>query len=242
MNVTNPLSYAGKVIIVTGGSRGIGNAIAKRYLEFGGRVIITGTADSHNVRDGLEYHCLDCSNRESVKSFTKFITQMARLDVLVNNAGVNKINLLPDIDPKDFDSLYEINLRAPFLLSQAAAKVMANGGHILNVASIWSTVSRAGRISYISSKSGVTGLTRGLATDLAPQNILVNTLSPGFVGTELTYTSLSPTEIEELTKNIPIGRLAEPSEIADQAVFITSSMNTYMTGRNIIVDGGFTNV
>lgn len=239
----NPLSFEGQTVIVTGGTRGIGKAIAELYLSMGASVIVTGRSKTADVQDGFTYCALDCSEQRSVEAFVDYIGGMSRLDVLVNNAGINKINIVDDIKSEDFDMLYQINLKAPFLLCQAAAKVMRNdGGKILNIASIWSKVTRAGRISYISSKSGLAGMTRGMATDLACDNILVNTLSPGFVGTELTYASLNEQEISELTKNIPLGRLASPDEIATHAIFLTSKMNTYLTGRNIVVDGGFTNV
>lgn len=239
----NLLRFDGRNVIVTGGTRGIGKAIAELYYSLGAQVTITGRGTDNPMADQFDYCQLDCSDADSVENFIAYIDQLSCLDVLVNNAGINKINVLEDIDVEDFDNLYAINLRSPFLLCKAAAKKMkGKGGHILNIASIWSKVTREGRVSYISSKSGLAGMTRGMATDLARDNILVNTLSPGFVGTDLTYTSLTQAEIESLCKDIPIGRLAAPSEIANQAIFLTSELNTYLTGRNIIVDGGFTNV
>lgn len=241
--MVNPLSFEGQTVIVTGGTRGIGKAIAELYLSMGAKVIVTGRAKNSEIQGKFTYCSLDCSVQSSVEDFVDYIGRLSKLDVLVNNAGINKINLVEQINVEDFDELYQVNLKSPFLLCQAAAKVMRNdGGRILNIASIWSKVTRAGRISYISSKSGMAGMTRGLATDLASDKILVNTLSPGFVGTELTYASLNEQEINELTKNIPLGRLASPDEIAAHAIFLTSKMNTYLTGRNIVVDGGFTNV
>ncbi len=240
------LSFHGKVVIVTGGTRGIGKAIVDLYLSLGAKVIITGRSESTIIEPAQKnptYFTLDCSDQKSVVRFVDFISKMSRLDVLVNNAGINKINSIADIAIEDFDNIYAVNLKSPFLLCQAAASVMKkSGGKILNIASIWSKVTRAGRISYISSKSGLAGMTRGLATDLAPFNILVNTLSPGFVGTDLTYASLTEKEISQLCENIPLGRLAKPEEIASHVIFLTSDMNTYLTGRNIVVDGGFTNV
>jgi 3-oxoacyl-[acyl-carrier protein] reductase len=117
-----------------------------------------------------------------------------------------------------------------------------NKGWILNLGSIWSVISKPMRSLYSTSKSGITGMTRSMAVELASKNILINCISPGFVMTDLTRSSLSSTEIDELSRKIPMGRFAQPAEIARMAIFLTSEENTYLTGQNIVVDGGFTNI
>jgi len=237
------LNFTGKLVIVTGATKGIGKAIAELYLSLGAKVLITGRSQKYDGDDRFIYHSLDCSSEISVNEFIIYLNSYANIDVLVNNAGINRINHIYDISSCDFNEVIDVNLKAPFYLCQAVAKkMMTTGGKILNVASIWSVITREGRTSYICSKSGLAGLTRGLATDLAKYNILVNSISPGFIGTELTYQSLSKAEIDNLCNQVPIGRLASPSEIANHAIFMTSDLNTYMTGQNVTVDGGYTNV
>jgi 3-oxoacyl-[acyl-carrier protein] reductase len=237
------LNFEGKFVIITGATRGIGKSIAELYLSLGAKVLITGRSPEYIGNDDFLYHPLDNSSLTSVNEFINHLNSFKKIDVFVNNAGINRISRIECISTCDFDEVIDVNLKAPFYLCQAVAKkMMAYGGKILNIASIWSVITREGRTSYICSKSGLTGLTRGLATDLAKYNILVNSISPGFIGTELTYQSLSEKEIDNLCDQIPIGRLASPTEIANHAIFMTSDLNTYMTGQNIIVDGGYTNV
>jgi 3-oxoacyl-[acyl-carrier protein] reductase len=135
-----------------------------------------------------------------------------------------------------------INLRAPLLLSQAVAAGMRERGwgRIVNVASIWSVITKPGRAMYTAAKAGLAGLTRTLAVELAPSGVLVNTVSPGFTRTELTAATLSPQDAASLAGQVPAGRFAEPAEIAQVVLFLASPANTYLTGQNIVVDGGFT--
>lgn len=237
------LNYKGKRVVITGGTRGIGLALTQKYLELGAEVIVTGTKKSYQTENNSHYISLECSDRKSINDFISELSQYGTIDVFINNAGINIINYIDDVDVFDFDKVIDINLKAPFILSQLVSQqLMRSGGKILNIASIWSVITRRGRVSYITSKTGVVGLTKGLATDLAEKNITVNSISPGFVKTELTYSSLSKMEIEDLERKIPLGRLAEPQEIANLACFLTSDKNSYMTGQNIVVDGGFCNV
>jgi 3-oxoacyl-[acyl-carrier protein] reductase len=237
------LNFKDKFVIVTGATRGIGKSIAELYLSLGAKVLITGRKQEYNDNENFLYYPLDNSSKESLANFISHLDSYKKIDVFVNNAGINRINRVEDITARDFEEVIDVNLKAPFYLCQAIAKkMMTEGGKILNISSIWSVITREGRSSYISSKSGLSGLTRGLATDLAKFNILVNSISPGFIGTELTYQSLSEEEINNLCRQIPVGRLASPSEIANHVIFMTSELNTYMTGQNIIIDGGYTNV
>jgi 3-oxoacyl-[acyl-carrier protein] reductase len=170
---------------------------------------------------------------------------MHNLSILVNNAGINRIQLLPDFTEEDFDEITETNYRAPYLVMQTVARVMIRDGvpgRIINIGSIWALQTKAGRTAYCGSKAGLLGMTRAAATDLAPHGILVNAISPGFVETDLTSSTLGPEGMKEVARQIPLGRLAQPIEIAKVVAMLASSDNTYLTGQNIIVDGGFTNV
>lgn len=239
------ISFKNKTVIVTGGSSGIGQAIANQFSELGANVIITGRSLKApiNLSKNTKYLQLDLLKNSSLDNFLEKIKSENKIDVLINNAGINAINELDEININDHNDLLKVNLDGPFLISKSVASSMkSNGGKIINIGSIWSKISKKGRVSYITSKAALAGLTRGLATDLAEFNILVNTVSPGFTITDLTKKSLSKQEIDEISQIIPLKRMASTSEISNIVVLLSSEMNTYITGQNILVDGGYTNV
>ena len=208
-------------ILVTGGTRGIGQSIAD-YFSRPAYSHITGKSDSfNNTRlPSVRYHQLDLTCKESTFKFLRDIRNERPIDVLINNAGINKINCLDKIQQADLEAVIAVNTLGPVRVTQALAETMPNGGRIVNIGSIWGSISKGGRIAYSTSKSALLGLTRGLATELAPKGILVNLVSPGFVDTELTRASLSDEEINTLTARCPFGRLAEPNEIAKVVAFV----------------------
>ena len=243
------IDFSNKTVIVTGGTRGIGAAIVELFQQCNAQVIGTGTNTKELERLNQEskerktdYIYLDFTSNESVQKFLKFIDKQDRIDVLINNAGVNRINDINDIDENDWDWINRVNLRGPFLLTRAVSGRMKKqgSGRIVNIASIFGVVSKEKRVTYSTTKWGLVGFTKAVALDLAPYNILVNAVSPGFVDTELTRKILGNKEIEELIDTIPQKRLADAGEIAKSVVFLASHHNTYITGQNIIVDGGFT--
>ena len=241
--------FSNKTVIVTGGTRGIGAAIVELFQQCNADVIATGTDTKEMDRINrdpsggkLKYIHLDFNSNDSVQSFLDFINKRDRIDVLINNAGVNKIATIDKIDENEWDWINKVNLRGPFLLTKAVSEIMKKQGYgrILNIASIFGVVSKVKRAAYSTTKWGLVGFTKAVALDLAPHNILVNAVSPGFVDTELTRKILGNKEIKELIDTIPQKRLADAGEIAKTVVFLTSHHNTYITGQNIIVDGGFT--
>lgn len=239
------ISFKGKTVVITGGTRGIGKSIAEKVHHCGGAVIVTGTKSNKpsSVKKEIKYEKLDLTSETSICRFVEVLNRYSQIDVLINNAGTNIIQNIDQIKQSDFLNVLNTNLVGPFTLSKEISKLMrSNCGKIINIGSIWSVISKKGRINYITSKSGLAGLTRGLATDLAHKNILVNTLSPGFVDTDLTRKSLSDTDIAGLVADIPLNRLCQPDEIANVVAFLASDLNTYITGQNILVDGGFSNV
>jgi NAD(P)-dependent dehydrogenase (short-subunit alcohol dehydrogenase family) len=240
------MSLKGQVALVTGGTRGIGHAIANRLLECGATVVITGRNETRPAGlDRFSYLQADFSERAKVEAFASTVEGLEGLSILVNCAGINKINRLEVFPSQDFDEIQDVNTRAPYLVMQAAARNMIAAkrmGKILNIASIWASHTKVGRSAYCTSKSAILGMTRAASADLASKGILVNALSPGFIATELTEQTLGPAGIEEMQALVPMGRLGKPEEIAKMAVFLVGADNTYMTGQNIIVDGGFTNV
>jgi 3-oxoacyl-[acyl-carrier protein] reductase len=241
------IDFKNKTVIVTGGTRGIGDAIVKLFQECNAQVITTGTHfdDIERLNQAsdtrVKYIHLDLTSNESVQQFLGYIAKLDKIDVLINNAGVNKIDSIEKVSEEDWDWINNVNLRGPYLLTRAVSKIMQNQGYgrMVNIASIFGVVSKAKRSAYSTTKWGLVGFTKAVALDLAPHNILVNAVSPGFVDTELTRKILGNKEIEELINTIPQKRLADAEEIAKTVLFLSSDYNTYITGQNIIVDGGF---
>ena len=245
------IDFNGHTVLVTGASRGIGAAIAMAFEAAGASLLLTGTnqneideLNQRNAQQGkqhVRWLQADFSSAASTTSFLEVIAQYPPIHVLINNAGTNRISLIDEVSAEDLDMLLSVNLRAPLLLCKSVSRAMKqmNYGRIVNIASIWSVVTKPGRVVYSATKSGLAGMTRSVAVDLAPYGILVNALSPGFVNTELTNTTLSEEERECIAGQVPLGRFAEPEEIARMVLFLSSKMNSYLTGQNIVVDGGF---
>ena len=246
--------FSGQVALVTGGTRGLGKQIADDLFNLGSDLIITGTNSNHikelnhtlvpEKRKRVKYIAADFRDAENIKQFTKQIMAYERIDVCVNNACINRINYIDETLLEDWDDIITVNLKAPFMIIREAAKIMKkrNYGRIVNISSIFGVVSRAKRSIYSTSKFGLRGLTLAVANELAKYNILVNSVSPGFVLTELTKRILTGEEMTELADQVPIRRFAMPDEISRVVIFLASSLNTYIAGQNIIVDGGYVNV
>lgn len=218
--------FSNKNILVTGGTGGIGTAIAALFDQFKGNVIVTNSklADFKYTEDIIT-----------------LLDELPNIDICVNCAGINVINELHNINEEDFDDIMHVNVKAPFLISKHVAEHMKKqkNGKIVNISSIWGDKTISGRLCYTTSKSALIGMTKTLAVELAKYNIQVNTVSPGFTNTKLTNGILSKKQIKELISNVPMGRMADPAEIARIVMFLCSNQNTYITGQNIIVDGGF---
>jgi len=244
------LDFSGKKVLITGATRGIGAAIADAFADSGAELILTGTQqhviDDMNAQNNerSEYWCVDFNDRKSLDTFCARLDGLDRLDVCVNNAGINRLNPIDKIVTEDLDAVLDINLRAPFLVCRSASRLMKRQqyGRIVNIASIWSVISKPGRAAYSASKFGITGMTKTLAVELGRDGILVNAVSPGFIMTDLTAQSLSPAEQTELSNEVPLGRFGQPDEIAQVVLFLSSDLNTYITAQNIVADGGFTSV
>ena len=217
------------LVLVTGGSRGIGKAIVERYRRAGCEVFAPPRSE------------LNLLDKNSVDEFIS-ANRDKKIDVIINNAGINDINLIEDITDDEIEKMLTTNLISPIRLIRGFVGQMKERkfGRIVNIGSVWAVVSKPGRGVYSASKNGLHGITNTLALELAPYNILVNTICPGFVLTELTSKNNTPAQIESLAKDIPLGRLAAPEEIADLVYFFGSEQNTYLTAQKIIADGGFT--
>ncbi len=164
------------------------------------------------------------------------------VDILINNAGINVLNTVPNVGGEAWQNMLQVNLNGPLRLIQAYAPAMAQRGwgRILNISTIFSLVTREQRSAYSMTKSALNALTRSVAVEFGPHGVLANSLAPGYVDTALTRQNNSPEAIVALAKNIPLRRLARPEELAKVAAFLVSDDNTYLTGQTVLADGGFT--
>ena len=216
-----------RTALVTGASRGIGRAVVERLKYYGARTITPVRSE------------LDLLSNESIDRYLASLK--GPVDILVNNAGINKIAPYEAVTDDNLQETLQLNLIAPIRLARALAPRMAERayGRIVNISSIWSIVSKGGRLPYSVSKSGLNGMTRTLAVEVAPFNVLVNGVAPGFVNTELTKQNNSEQDLATIRGAIAMRRLAEPQEIAEVVSFLCSEKNSYVTGQIIVVDGGF---
>ncbi len=217
-----------RIALVTGASRGIGAAIREKFAMDG----ITVLAPRRDE--------LDLLSNESIDAFLASLHEP--IDILVNNAGINYLAGISELSPEKAQIMTQVNIFAPMRLVQGVATCMkARGyGRVVNISSIFGFVSKERRLLYTTTKAGLIGMTKTLAIELAPFNILVNSVAPGYVMTELTSQNNSEADLEKIRSAIPMGRLAKPAEIADVVAFLCSDRNTYLTGQTIVVDGGFT--
>ena len=227
--------------LVTGGTRGIGAAVAVALRDAGLDVVVTGTSPAGEAPEGCDYLVADLTVPAAAEGFAAEVAG-AGFSILVNNAGVNKVGRVDGYQLSDLERILDVNLVAPYLLCRAVVPGMRaqQFGRIVNITSIFGVVSKAGRSAYSASKFGLFGLTRALALEVAEDNILVNCLAPGFVDTELTRTVLGAAGIAEMVQQVPMRRLARPEEIARYVAFLCGEDNTFMTGQTMVVDGGFT--
>ena len=239
----NNLSFEGKTALITGASRGIGQRIAYFLNELGCHVIVTGTKDTvKKLKENQRYIPLDLADEKSINSFLKTVEKISKIDILINNAGINIIEPIDQIKRENWERIMKVNLTGPMRIMNVVSRSMIRKkikGKILNISSIFGLISKAKRDSYSASKFGLIGLTKAAALDLAPHNILVNALCPGFVLTDLTKSILSAQERQKISQEIPLGRFAEELEIAQTAIFLCSDFNTYITGQTIVIDGGY---
>jgi len=236
-------SLTGRKALVTGGTRGIGTAIAVRLIADGAEVTVTGTRSDGSAPAGSRYRPVDFKNESETQAFADEIAA-SEFDILVNNAGINKIAPFAQIDIRDFDSIQTVNVRAAFLFCRAVLPGMTSRGwgRIVNIASVFGIVSREFRASYSASKFALDGLTAALAAEVASKGVLANCVAPGFIDTELTRSILDEEGIAELVARVPARRLGRPEEVAALVGWLAGPENTFVSGQIIAIDGGFTRV
>lgn len=244
------MSLKGKNALVTGGSRGIGRAIAIELSKQGSNVIITYINSEEKAKEVVEEVKKNGVKALAVKaniSIEKDVDDMMKtinenfgsVDILVNNAGITRDNLLVRMKSEDWDSVIETNLKGVFLCTKAVSRKMMRKkyGKIVNIASVVGISGNAGQGNYSASKAGIIGFTKSIARELGSRGINVNAVAPGFVDTDMTKV-LSSDIKEQIKRNIPLGRVAKPEDIANTVVFLCSEKSDYITGQVINVDGG----
>lgn len=241
--------------IVTGGTRGIGRAIVKELASRNYGVQFSDVAFVYNSCDecaeelikeldnsGTKIYAFkaDVTSLETAQAVTgEAIEKMGGVDILINNAGITRDNLLLRMSEKDFDDVINVNLKSVFNYTKAVVKPMISQryGRIINISSVVALMGNAGQANYVASKSGVIGFTKSMARELASRNINVNAIAPGYIQTEMTQ-KLSDDQKKKLLQNIPAGRLGTPEDVAKVVAFLCSGDADYITGQVISVDGG----
>jgi NAD(P)-dependent dehydrogenase (short-subunit alcohol dehydrogenase family) len=242
----------GRVAVVTGGAQGIGRAIADQLAIAGADVIVgdltiaEGEHPGIDESEGLEFTHLDVTSEESIAALMAFVAESrGRLDIVVNNAGIMFEVPVDEQTAEQWDRMMSVNLRGPFLMAKHAARLLAHSGHgsVVNIGSIEGYSANPGHTAYAASKGGLHGLTKALAVDLGPRGIRCNAIAPGWIDTELnaSYINNHPERAEAvaaLARLHPIGRIGDPTDIGDVAVWLASDESRFVTGQVITVDGG----
>lgn len=243
------MRFKDEVVLVTGSTRGIGKEIAKSFAQEGARVLLVGRqADAAQAavrelaQSGLkaESFICDVTNLKSVEEMVnKILDKYNRIDILVNNAGITKDNLLLRMSESDWDNVLSINLKGVFNSTKIVTKAMlrAKKGRIISIASIIGITGNAGQANYAASKAGIIGFMKSVAKEIASRGITVNVVAPGYIQTDMTAQLKEQTK-EDILKNIPLGRLGTPADVAGVCMFLASKEADYITGQTFVVDGG----
>ena len=250
MTVTGPQPLlTDKVAVITGGARGIGLTIAKRFAAEGADCALydvqaplleQAASELRAMGRRAEIFQVDVTKGDDVHSAVeKTLDKFGKVDILINNAGITRDGLLLRMSEQDWDVVLNVNLRGAFLCTKAAAKPMikARAGRIVNMASIIGVIGNAGQANYAASKAGLIGLTKSTAKELASRGITCNAIAPGFIQTEMTHALPEETK-QQLLAVIPLGTLGEPRDVAEAALFLVSDAARYITGHVLQVDGG----
>ncbi len=239
-----------RIVVVTGGSRGIGRAICTRLGTSGTTVFFADISDPQTAEETVKavaetggkayFHQVDVASEAAVADYFKTVLQKAeRIDVLVNNAGITRDGLLMRMKEDDWNAVLNVNLKGTFNCTKLAAKTMMKQryGRIINIASVVGVSGNPGQANYVASKAGVIGLTKAVARELASRNITVNAVAPGYIATDMTR-DLNETAKTAMINQIPLGRIGTPEDIAGVVAFLASPAADYMTGQVIHVSGG----
>jgi 3-oxoacyl-[acyl-carrier protein] reductase len=248
--MTDPLDFSGKVVLVTGSSRGLGAEMIKAFGQRGAKCVVNYIADpagenksdadavANVLTDPLVMEC-DVTNSEQVESMMKAIAdKFGGLDILINNSGIIRDRTIKKLTAEDFESVVRVNLTGTFNVTQKAAAILRKDGRIVNLSSVSGQMGLFGQANYSSSKAAIIALTKVSAREFARQNITVNAIAPGFI--DVGMSNGMPDEVTaNFIKQIPLGRLGDAENIVDAALFLCSPMASYITGHVLNVNGGF---
>lgn len=240
-----------QIAIVTGGTAGIGKAIALRFAEYGAYVAIFGTNPERGSQvveaikalpqsAGADFYPLNVANFAEVDdAIKKVLESKGRVDILVNNAGITRDQLLMKMSEDDWDSVMNVNVKSCYNSAKSLVRAFlkAKKGKIINMSSVIGLTGNAGQVNYAASKAAIIGMTKALAKELASRNIHVNCIAPGFIATNMTEV-LADNQKEATLAKIPLGRMGTPEDIANVALFLASPLSDYITGQVFTVDGG----
>lgn len=237
-----------RVALITGGSRGIGKEIAKKFASNNYNLVINYVSDNTDLEGlkkefentGVLFVKADVTNYESCENMVnEAIKEFGRIDVLVNNAGITRDNLLMRMKEEDFDKVININLKGTFNMTKIVTPYMMKQryGKIVSISSVVGVTGNAGQSNYAASKAGIIGFTKSIARELASRNILANCIAPGFIKTDMTDV-LSDAVKESIHAQIPLKKMGDPKEVANAVYFLASEENSYITGQVLNVDGG----
>ena len=248
--MADPFDFTGKVVLVTGSSRGLGAAMIKAFGDRGAQCVVNfisdpegkNKADAENVAGGLKHPLVvecDVTKPDQVEAMMKQIAdKLGGLDVLVNNSGIIRDRTIKKLTLEEFESVVRVNLAGTFNVTQKAAAILRQGGRIINLSSVSGQMGLFGQANYSSSKAAIIALTKVSAREFARQQITVNAIAPGFI--DIGMSKGMPDEVtENFKKQIPLGRLGEAREIVDAALFLASPMASYITGHVLNVNGGY---
>lgn len=244
--MTITIDLTGQTALVTGGTRGIGLAVAKRLVEAGARVaVMSRNADdaravASELGDDMIGVGCDIADPQQVEAAVAEVAdQLGGIDILVNNAGFTRDNILLRLGQEDWDDVLATNLTGVFHMTKAVIKGMMKrrAGRIINMTSVIGITGNKGQANYAASKAGLIGFTKSVAREYASRNILVNCIAPGFIDTALT-SGLPPEAQEALLSGVPLGRLGQPDDVAGAVLFLASDLAAYVTGQVLVVDGG----
>lgn len=234
----------GKIALITGGTSGIGYAIAQKFTEQGCQVILFAQNPEKGEKAAKDLNALfvpvDVSNTALVEEKIKeILSSHGKIDILVNNAGITRDGLLMKMTEEDWDSVLDTNAKSCFNTCRAVARSMlkARSGKIINISSVVGISGNPGQVNYAASKGGMIAMTKAMALEFASRNIQVNCIAPGFIETQMTDL-LTPEQKEAILSRIPVGRMGKTEEVADAALFLASSLSSYVTGQVLTVDGG----
>jgi 3-oxoacyl-[acyl-carrier protein] reductase len=228
-----------KIAVITGGSRGIGFAIANTMAKNGAEIVILDMNEPENLGNFTFLKCNVADYNETENVVKTILDRFGRIDILVNNAGITRDKLTPVMSESEFDAVINVNLKGTFnMIRHTYRQFMKNkSGKIINMASVVGMMGNAGQANYSASKAGVIGLTKSVAKELASRGINCNAIAPGFIGTTMTG-AMTEAAQNEIIKSIPMGKIGTPDDVANLALFLASGYSDYITGEIIKIDGG----